>query len=85
MSRFSVGVAPEDLDHVEQPALAEDRDDGPRRGDELAQVRVVAGLVGRCRGRPEGRQLRGARPAHRSRAAAEELESFGFVPANRPP
>ena len=49
---------------MQQPRLAEDRDDGRLRGHELAEVRVVAGLVGPVPGRPEGRQLR-LLPAHR--------------------
>jgi|GEM_PF-6939811 len=53
----------QDLDDVEQPALAEDRDDRRLRGDELAQVGVVRRLAGPVAGRPERRQP-GGLPAH---------------------
>ena len=63
------------LDHVEQPALAEDRDDRGLGGDQLAQVRVVAGLVRAVAGRPE-RGEPGLLPAHRP-GGREELDVLG--------
>ena len=65
----------EDLGHVEQPALAEDRDDRRLGGDELAQVRVGLGPVRPVAGRAEGGQLRPL-PADRLRGR-EELDVLG--------
>ena len=48
----------QDLDDVQEPALAEDRDDRRLRGDQLAQVGVVLGPVGAMPRAPERRQLR---------------------------
>ena len=63
------------LDHVELPALAEDRHDRRLGGDQLAQVGVRLGRVGAVPGHPEGGQP-GALPAHRA-GGGEELDVLG--------
>ena len=73
----------QDLDDVEQPALAEDRHDRRLGGDQLAQVRVVARA-----GSSDGGSTR-TRPASRRsqrivRAAAKNSMSLGFEPGQPP-
>ena len=75
MSRFSAGRRAQHLDHVEQPALAEDRHDRRLGGDQLAQVGVRLGRVRAVPGHPECGQP-GALPAHRA-GGREELDVLG--------
>ena len=65
----------EDLGHVEQPRLAEDRHDRRLGRDQLAQVGVLRGRVGAMSRRAERREL-GRLPAHRP-GRGEELDVLG--------
>ena len=83
MSRFSCGRRAEHLDHVEQPALAEDRHDRRLGRDQLAQVRVVVGPVRPMAGGAERGQPRGL-PASSSGRPRRTRCPWGSSPASRP-
>ncbi len=62
----------EDLGDVQQPALAEDRDDRRFGGDQLPKVRILLGAVRAMAGHPERGEPRPL-PAHRA-GGREELD-----------
>ena len=83
MSRFSAGVAPEDLGHVEQPALAEDRDDRRLGRDELAGGSGPP-RAGSTRWRVEPKAASRAVCQVIVLAAAKKSMSLGFEPGQPP-
>ena len=68
----------QDLDHVQQPALAEDRHDRRLGPDQLTQVRVGLGLVRAMARRAEGGELR--RPPRGLPGEPEELDILRVRP-----
>ena len=73
----------QDLDHVEQPRLAEDRHDRGLGRDQLLEVGVVLGLVGAVAGRAERREL-GALPASSSAPPRRTRCPWGCEPGQPP-
>ena len=73
----------EHLDDVEQPALAEDRDDRRLGAGELLEVRVGLGAVGAVAGGAERGELRVATSGSPC-ASRKKSTSFGFEPGQPP-